>query len=344
MVHSFSLLTLCWLAGRERLTGFKPNNQNQQTAFTVANSSLSNPTPVALIGFGEAALALTEGWRSVARYASLRITAFDRKTEVQDADLQDVRNAKLADYQRAQATGLTFEGCESLTQALHGTTVIFSLVTADQALAAAIAASQTMRQNTLYLDGNSCSRNTKKAAAKIISEAGGRYVDMAIMSPIYPLQHKTPILLSGPHALAAKEFLDTLDMNTRIQGDNVGDASSIKMIRSIMVKGMEALTAECVLAARKAGVEDTVVSSLQQTFPEIDWPARMAYNLERMIKHGERRATEMQAVADTVADLGLNNAMTLAAAQWQQRIGELKLSVNQADYRQLADDIIGKLS
>ena len=50
----------------------------------------------------------------------------------------------------------------------------------------------------------------------------------------------------------------------------VGRASSIKMVRSIMVKGLEALTAECSLAAAAAGVSEEVFPSLKSGHPKID--------------------------------------------------------------------------
>jgi 3-hydroxyisobutyrate dehydrogenase-like beta-hydroxyacid dehydrogenase len=94
------------------------------------------------------------------------------------------------------------------------------------------------------------------------------------------------------------------------------------MLRSVMVKGMEALMAECFLAARRAGVEDKVLASLSGSFPEIDWPLRGAYNLERMIVHGRRRAAEMREVALTVEALGLPANMVHACVEWQEKIGQ----------------------
>ncbi len=80
----------------------------------------------------------------------------------------------------------------------------------------------------------------------------------------------------------------------------VGAASSIKMIRSVMVKGLEALTAECFLAADAAGVTEAVRASLDASWPGTDWGAKADYNLERMMAHGIRRAAEMEEVAKTL--------------------------------------------
>ena len=122
----------------------------------------------------------------------------------------------------------------------------------------------------------------------------------------------------------------------------VGAASSVKMIRSIMMKGLEALVCECVLAGQKAGVIETVLDSLDDTYPGFDWKKRSAYMLERMMTHGVRRAAEMREVALTVDLLGSTGAMSRASVGWQQRIGELGLRASPEDVPDyvLADRIL----
>ena len=85
------------------------------------------------------------------------------------------------------------------------------------------------------------------------------------------------------------------------------------------MKGLEALVCECVLAGAKAGVIETVLDSLDDTYPGFDWRKRSAYMLERMMTHGVRRAAEMREVALTVDLLGLDGAMSRASVGWQQR-------------------------
>jgi 3-hydroxyisobutyrate dehydrogenase-like beta-hydroxyacid dehydrogenase len=127
----------------------------------------------------------------------------------------------------------------------------------------------------------------------------------------------------------------------------VGAASSIKMIRSVMVKGLEALSAECVLAAVAAGVEEEVLGSLMKSHPGTDWPARTAYNLERAMRHGARRAAEMEEVAKTLTDLGLPDDMARATVDWQRRIAETGLAVpddpEAAGAKELAERLLAKL-
>jgi 3-hydroxyisobutyrate dehydrogenase-like beta-hydroxyacid dehydrogenase len=289
---------------------------------------------LALIGFGEAATAFLAGWRGTpAARLPTRIAVHDRKT-----DAADTRAAMLA---RQAAQGVA--GFDTPADALTGARTVFCLVTADQALVAAQAAAPHLATGALWFDGNSCAPETKRQAAQVIEGVGGRYVDMAIMAPVHPGLHQVPILISGPHVEAALALLAGLDMTARIVGDDVGRASSIKMIRSVMVKGLEALTAECLLAARRAGVEDEVIASLMASHPGTDWRARGAYNLERMMVHGARRAAEMREVAVTVADLGLGGTMSAATADWQDRIAALGADPGTDDLIARSDSILARL-
>ena len=145
-------------------------------------------------------------------------------------------------------------------------------------------------------------------------------MDVAVMAPVYPKRHEVPLKIAGPHADVAKDALETLGMKPQIAGSEVGQASSIRMIRSVMIKGLEALTTECMLAARKAGVEEAVFASLEASDPDIRWRKRGSYNLERMMVHGQRRAAEMREVAKTLEDLGLPNGMVRACVDWQERV------------------------
>ncbi|SEB64778.1 3-hydroxyisobutyrate dehydrogenase [Nitratireductor aquibiodomus] len=291
---------------------------------------------IAFIGFGEAATAFTEGW-GASRNQGVR--AFDIKT---DDPMESVAHAKRTDYLRAGISG-----CATMKEALKGATVIFSTVTADQAGKAAREAAKHLGAGALYCDMNSCAPSSKREAAKAIEARGGRYVDVAVMSPVLPLRHHAPLLVSGPHAAEALTVLQAMDMRPALAEGPVGTASAIKMIRSIMVKGIEALVLECVLSATREGVDKIVLSSLEETFPGFGWPERVAYMLERAMVHGTRRAAEMEEAAKTAADLGLSGRMAQATAEWEGIIGALQLGDlsddEKADYRLLAQKILTRL-
>lgn len=294
---------------------------------------LSNKTrpAIAFIGFGEAAQAFVEGWSSE---LAGTVTAYDIKSDREDTETQI----------RAAYAAAGVRGCMTSTECVAHAEVVFSMVTADQALAAGQSVAENFPKNSFFFDCNSCAPDTKKSVAKIINNAGGRYVDVAVMAPVFPARHKTPVLVSGPAAEAALDMMERLDMSARHAPGGIGTASSIKMVRSVMIKGLEALVAECVLAGRRAGVEDIVLETLEKTYPGFGWKDRSAYMLERMMVHGLRRAAEMHEVALTVKQLGLNNGMSLATANWQQAVGDLHLEPGDKDYAIRADAILAALA
>ncbi|MDI1297358.1 MAG: DUF1932 domain-containing protein, partial [bacterium] len=264
---------------------------------------------VGLIGFGEAGsiFARTGDWASAAHVFDIR------------SDCTTTRDALLAAYAEAGVIGAHF-----LEDALDGMAIVLSLVTADQALAVAEAAAALIPPGALYCDMNSVAPQTKQAAARAIEAASGHYVDVAVMAPVDPARLNVPLLLSGAQAGEAAERLATLGFaNIRVVGDAVGRASSIKMIRSVMVKGLEALTAECVLAAETAGVLDEVIASLDASEKAKPWGVRADYNLDRMLVHGVRRAAEMEEVVKTLDGLGTGAVMTRGTVERQRAIGVL---------------------
>ena len=259
---------------------------------------------IALIGFGEAGrtFAAAGAWRDAAR-------VFDIKT------LDESRAAQIL----AVYADLSVTGCETLAQALEGAQIILSLVTADQTPAAAQAAAQFMPQNALFCDLNSVSPGAKQGNSQLIEAAGGRYVDVAVMSPVQPAALAAPLLVSGPHAEQAAEMLRSIGFTkVQISGDKIGDASATKMVRSVMVKGIEALTAEMLLAAQAAGVTDAVLASLGG-----DWAQKADYNLDRMLAHGTRRAAEMDEVVATLTELGIEPLMTRGTVVRQRALGAI---------------------
>ena len=261
---------------------------------------------VTLIGYGEAGrtFARAGGWEQQARVFDIKL------------DDPQFREAMLADF---EADGIS--GAATLDAAVGGSHAILSLVTACQALTSAKSATQNITPGALYFDMNSVAPDTKRQAAKPIDCAGGHYIDVAIMAPVNPARLAVPLLVSGQYAGDGAEALTALGFtNVRVVVGDIGVASSIKMIRSIMIKGQEALTAEMMLAAEQADVVDEVLGSLGD-----DWVAKAGYNLERMKTHGGRRAAEMEEVAKTLDALGVQPLMTNSTIQRQRDMAQMEL-------------------
>lgn len=256
------------------------------------------PFQVALIGFGEAGETFS------------RAGAWNRHS----------RGWDLLPERRAAMAACGVEAAADPAGALADAEVVLSLVTADSALPCAQEYAPLLHEGTIWCDMNSVAPDTKRAAASAVEAAGGRYVDVAVMAPVDPAALSVPLLLAGPHAAPAQAMLYALGFgNTRIVGEDVGRASAIKMIRSVMVKGLEALSSECAAAADAAGVFDEVMASLDASEKPAPWAERVAYNRERMATHGLRRAAEMEESAKTLQALGVEPVMTRGTVQLQRR-------------------------
>jgi 3-hydroxyisobutyrate dehydrogenase-like beta-hydroxyacid dehydrogenase len=206
-------------------------------------------------------------------------------------------------------------------EAVAGADVVVCAVTAANDLAAATAAAAGLRPGTWFLDLNSSSPEQKRQAAAVVHDAGGRYVEAALMSAIHPRRLAAPFLLGGPHAQA---FLTEAATGLGLVGASfysvqVGAAAATKLCRSVVVKGLEALFTESLLAARAYGVEADVLASLSNILPEADWESVARYFVSRSLQHGQRRSEEMVEAAQTVAQAGVEPLMASAAAERQAR-------------------------
>jgi 3-hydroxyisobutyrate dehydrogenase-like beta-hydroxyacid dehydrogenase len=205
---------------------------------------------------------------------------------------------------------------------VQGAGLIVSAVTAASSVDAAQSVKAHLAGQPFFLDINSVSPGRKRETAALLGDAA-RYVDVAVLAPIHPARHRTPMLLAGPHAQDAAPVLQALDMRIALAGPEIGAAAAIKMVRSVMIKGIEALTLECFLAAARAGVINEVATSMKNNYPGLDWTRVVPYNLERMASHGERRAAEMEEVADTLRELGVEPLMTSATVKRQREMGQI---------------------
>jgi len=256
---------------------------------------------IALIGLGEVGGILAEDLLSRAE-----VTAFDLK--LQEGDSTPARCANRLQLYVGKTAAV----------AVRTADIVISAVTAAQTLAAAQSVTGGMARGAVFLDLNSASPGVKREAAQAIEAAGGRYVEAAVMSPFPPKRVATSILLGGPHAEAFLPEARALGFTgAGFFSADIGKASAAKMCRSVMVKGIEALLSESLLAARSYGVEDTVLKSLDDLFPGPDWTKLARYMISRTLEHGTRRAEEMREVARTVAEAGLEPHMSNAAAERQ---------------------------
>jgi 3-hydroxyisobutyrate dehydrogenase-like beta-hydroxyacid dehydrogenase len=273
------------------------------------NEAIANPT-AAFIGFGEAGQALAGGLREAG------------VTGVAAWDVLFPQSAGATLVRAAETLGV--RAASSPADAIKDADLVFCAVTASSSLAAAASVKPHLTDGQFFLDINSVSPARKREVGEAMV-GHGRYTDVAVMAPVHPARHRTPMLLAGPFAPALAPMMQRIAMRVSIAGPEIGMAAAIKMIRSVMVKGLEALSLECFVAAHRAGVSDQIFASLQESFPGLDWRGQVQYNIERMDRHGVRRAAEMREVAKTLEELMLDPAVTRGTITRQQRMGDLNL-------------------
>ncbi len=289
-------------------------------------------THIAIIGFGEVgsifAAALVKAGHIVSTY-----------------DRQD---------KSALAATLGVQASANAAAAVAQAQLVISAVTASQTEAVAQMVAPHIAKGAFYLDFNSASPSAKQGCAAMINAAGGRYLECAVMTTVPPYGIAVPMLLGGPHVAAAQALLLELGFSgagkQTVAYPNYGTVSAIKLCRSVMIKGLEAMVTESYTAARHYGVEDQVIASLVETFPQIDWEAQGDYLFSRVIMHGARRSEEMFESARTVRDAGIQGLMPYAAAEQQafiaqhRKAGVFDEPMNLKPWRERADALLKSVS
>jgi 3-hydroxyisobutyrate dehydrogenase-like beta-hydroxyacid dehydrogenase len=259
------------------------------------------PRRIALVGFGEVG---TIFGKDLAQHG-LEVSTYDI--------LLDAPASRPAMLERARTAAVT--PCDTLPDALQDTDLVISAVTASSARDVARDASPWLRPGQVFLDVNSVSPDTKRGNARLVEASGADYVEAAVMAPVPPQRLAVPMLLGGRRAKEIAVALKAFGMNATAVADEIGTASAIKMCRSIMIKGIEALVVESMFAARRFGAEQAVLASLDKTFPHMGWSAELPdYLVSRVAEHGRRRAAEMREVALTLEEVGLPPIMATATA------------------------------
>jgi 3-hydroxyisobutyrate dehydrogenase-like beta-hydroxyacid dehydrogenase len=267
-----------------------------------------NTPRISFVGFGEAGQAIASGLREG---GIEQITAWDILFPTPDGT-----TLKAA----GQQMGVRLAA--SVDEAVADADIVISAVTAASSLEAAQSVAPHLKGNPYFLDINSVSPGRKQATAKLL-DGKARYVDVAVIAPIHPKRHKTPLLIAGPYAEGIAPLLREMEMTLKVVSPDTGQAAAIKMIRSVMIKGIEALTLECFLAAERAGLVEEVAVSMQNNYPTLDFGQIADYNIERMASHGERRAAEMEESCVTLRELGLDPAMTEGTVRRQREMGRI---------------------
>jgi 3-hydroxyisobutyrate dehydrogenase-like beta-hydroxyacid dehydrogenase len=285
---------------------------------------------IGFIGFGEAGSTIAGGLRAA---GALRLSAFDINT--------DAPHFGPLIRQRAAAAGTTLVASPADLAGVSD--LLFSTVTSSAALEAARQTAPFLAERHVYADLNSVSPARKQEIAAVVGATGAAFVEAAVMAPVAPYGHRVPMLLGGPAARRFSDLMAPLGMRLEVlESAAIGTAAAVKMCRSILVKGLEALMCECVLGASRYKADEYVFASVNESFPGVDWKKLADYMIGRVVVHGERRARELEEVAETLRAIGVEPIMAEAAARRQDSIARLGVATGfgpegPKTYRELID-------
>lgn len=201
--------------------------------------------------------------------------------------------------------------------------IIISVTTPKAALGTAEMMTPYLREGQFYADLNSATPSVKQKIYHIFRARKVKFVDGGILAAPIETGIKTPIALSGPNALELSEALGNFGMKTIVIGENIGQASAFKSVRSIFTKGLEALSLECLITAELFNLREPIVSSLANLLSQ---PTEKLFNILITTDaiHARRRAEEMEGVMNLLAEENVDNLMTEAAMKklsWSAALG-----------------------
>ncbi len=276
-----------------------------------------SPTSILLLGFGEAGSAIASGlcgdggWREQDDARSLRVIDIACETGVR------------GEAMRGRAQQLGVELASGYVD--HGDVdLVISVVTGEDAVAAARMAGPVLSAGTLYADFNSITGDQTREVAAQLRDAGIDFVDVAVMGSFHAAGHRTPLLLSGPRAEDMRHFAEATGTPARVLSDGIGDASAVKILRSVLMKGIEALSVECLVAARRQGLVDEVLDNISDV-DDIGLAQFVRVLTITHLTHAERRMQEVEKAMQNLSQTGVPAMMSEATRRSHQRTVDARL-------------------
>lgn len=251
---------------------------------------------LALLGFGEAARRLA---RDFTQAGFTNILAYSRGgAKAQPGDPL---------HQHAQAAGVTL--VKTVGTLAKKSDIIIVLTPGKSALPALKKILKHLRPDHLYVDASSNSASNMEKAAALIGDKA-RFVDSSIMGPVDLMGIKVPFAASGPNATAFRDLMTPYGMVINVVGANPGDASAMKLIRSVLMKGLAGLLLETMEAARRRNILDEVIEDSSVTFNDIPFQKIIRRYVGGTAVHCERRIHEMKECLELLHDMGSSDRNT----------------------------------
>lgn len=257
---------------------------------------------LAFIGFGELGTSLAEG---LGRLPEAELQAYTRP-RTQPA-------AAAALQQRLRAAGV--RRCETAADAVRDATVVHSVVPAQASPSVVRECAPALGAGAYFVDFSVAPVEAKRLGADLVADAGALYVDAAVLGTVSTSGAAVPILASGTGAAGWQALVEPAGLQVEVLDARAGDATLVKLLRSVYMKGRDALIVEMMLAARRYGLDDRVAESIKGPGERVPFPALAERVLCALALHAERRGDELAASSELVRAAGVEPVMSRAGAE-----------------------------
>lgn len=269
-------------------------------------------TKIGLIGYGEVGQALAEGFSS---NRQLSVEVFDIRFRTDKAPDSLATTAK--------ARGLILgKGIDFLVK---NNELIISAVTCEQALQVAERVSESLASGKIFVDMNTVAPRQKIKIGELVENSGGIFIEIAILGLIASHSYKSPMLACGKKALGFADYLNNMGFEVSFLSEEVGQASSMKMLRSVFAKGVEGLLLEMLVAAERCNMLEPVMNMVTAHMDKSSFLEIAEAWITTSLTHARRRAEEMDHVIETLKNLKMQPIMTTATKERLRKGSDLNI-------------------
>jgi len=264
------------------------------------------------VGFGEAAFEMASGLN---REGIDRFYAYDALLD----------NPNFSDRIRERASKANVLLLESADEVLKVCSIVIAAVPADKTLEVAQSLAASYKKDLVYVDVSASTPEIKKQVASVVEGRGALFVDAAMLGPLPVYQHRVPISASGSGAGSFIKTMTGYGMQITKISDHPGDASALKLIRSIYMKGIAGLMVEFLEAAKKYGVEEAAISSIDETMNAKTFVETMNRLVTGSALHAKRRAVELGGSIEMLQESDIDASISIAAQKKLERLAQLDI-------------------
>lgn len=265
-------------------------------------------TTIGFLGFGEVGHAFARGFMASAD--APQVLAYD-------AAPSDSDGGRLV---RSRAEDAGAQVCDDVADLVRRSDLVLAAVPSFAAVQAARGATPLLRAGQGYYDLTASHPDTKRELAALVAGVPGvAFADLAIVGPVRVLGHRVPILASGAVSDEHLDLLRGLEMDIDVVSEQPGDASAIKLCRSVFTKGIEALLVETLMVAQRMEVADTVLASIGRTLSSQPFEQAANRYVTGNAVHAARRVHEIEDVVAMLESAGVDPLVTRGTLARMQR-------------------------